>query len=473
MKTRALLAPELQTRLTSEPIRTKPNVTFYEWAGSTLQRLLGTKERVAESWAFFSGSQKPARISIESDTSPVTMETLVTNIPEVLGPIGADPDNHQQKYFFVKFLDPSDFPRFAYVGFDPKAVAAVRTQLETRENTSFTTEAHWEQRFRLYFADLLWQDRQALEELVSLLRSNIVSQHLFSDLKAAYKTWAIKQATANWTDQSTFDVSQFVNRSEIDQAVSAITQQQRVRRQIVRCMHRIDFENDQAILIETPTLHAIAGLSLQIHPKAPGNFYPKDELWIYKEVPLSDSDSGWILVEPQRTFDKTESGADFFTPFAWETTTSSGSLVFRKPISREYLEQFVMLMDARPRPQAHYVRQAQRATMPQSNTKGQAQWYRVVDEPNWPYFTVWELRFEGPGESVLQLRHESFVELHATRGRIELSFGASGRHSRSFFISAAEPAFLPATLPYESISFRASEPAELHFFTRNAPSRTA
>ena len=97
---------------TARPIQTEFNGTHYEWAGTALQRLFKSSEPISEFWPFFSGSQKPAVIAGTAleGLGYLTLEHLVSTMPEVLGPAGADPEHHQQKYFFVKFLDPSDFP---------------------------------------------------------------------------------------------------------------------------------------------------------------------------------------------------------------------------------------------------------------------------------------------------------------------------------------------------------------------------
>jgi len=446
-RSRAPLPPQLATR----PVTTEPNTTDYEWAGTTLRRLFNTERPIAESWPFFSGPSQPARIATPPAGGQLTMEELVTRMPEVLGPNGADPDNHNQKYFFVKFLDPSDFPAFAYVGFNPKPVEALQQS---------------PQAFKVSFADLLWQERQAVEALAALVRPQITTAARFQAFKSAYKQWTIAQAQADWTGRTPADLGPAVTSAQADEVQRLLTRQQTLRRRITGLMHRIEFEPDQAILIETPTLHAIAGLSLQIHLKAPGNFHPKDELWIYKEIALPDSPPGWILVEPQRTFDKTQSGADFFTPFAWMHTASRGELGFRKLISRADLTTFVELMDATPHPKAHYIRRTERIAKPEGTTKGQACWYRVVDEPGWPYFLVRELRFEGPGEATGPLTHHSFIELHATQGRIEVGLAKGRTTDCRVTVTPTQPIFLPASLPYDTITYRAAEPACLHFFTR-------
>lgn len=430
---------------------TAPNTTSYEWAGSTLKRLLGTRRPVAESWPFFSGPRKAARISGTDDASPLTMADLVTRVPQVLGPAGADPEHQGQKYFFVKFLDPSDFPPFAYVGFNPETIASL---------------GGTPGQIRSAFAALLWEDRRALEELAALARPQIRSRAAFERFTRAYKHWAIAQASADWAGAAALDLGPFVSPAHRRAAQAQVRRQCGVRRRIVRLMHRIPFEEDRAILIETPTLHAIAGLSLQVHPKAPGNFHPKDELWIYRTIRRRDGAAGWILVEPQRTFDRTESGADFFTPFAWAQGAGRGVLGFRKPISNTSLDQFAALLDVTPHPKSRYVRLAQPMAMPGGSVKGAARWSRVVDEPSWPYFFVWELRFDGAGEAAMPLAHQSFIELHATQGEIKLTLTGRGGRTTRCRISPDQPVFLPASLPYDVLTYRATRPARLMFFSR-------
>lgn len=431
------------------PLTTDPNTTHYEWAGRTLQALLNVNQPVSEIWPFFSGPQKPARIAGADDS--LTMETLIAHHPEVLGPKGCDPENDQQKYFFVKFLDPSDFPAFAYVGLAPDAVAALRKPGDE---------------FKAYFAQLLWRDRQALEALLQLVQPTLSQRSDFETFKAAYKQWAIAQAAANWEGQARMELARFVDAARASDAAASLESQRQVRRLIVSLMHRIDFRPDQAILIETPTLHAIAGLSLQLHPKAPGNFFPKDELWIYEEVQLPGGRTSWVLVEPQRTFDKTESGADFFTPFAWQGDERVGRIGFRKAISQTYLEEFVRLMDATPHPQAHYVRRPQRMTIPEGTAEGGAQWFRIVEEAGWPYFLVRQLRFDAAGVSSIPCPHHSFIELHATRGTITVELQGASGPTASCAVTPARAVFLPANLPHHTLTFRADAPARLHFFTR-------
>ena len=204
-KTRRLAA------LAQQPVTAEPNTTHYEWAGTTLQRLFGAERRISETWAFFSGPTQPARITGDG----VTMETLVTARPEVLGPAGADPEHHGQKYFFVKFLDPSDFPRFAYVGFNPDAVSRLGKPLKP------------------HVAELLWQDRQAVESLAELIRPQMGSRHAFEPFKAAYKHWAIAQAQANWAGDAGIDLAPFVAPARRAAADALITRQLAVRREIV------------------------------------------------------------------------------------------------------------------------------------------------------------------------------------------------------------------------------------------------
>ena len=438
--------------LAAQPIATEPNVTHYEWAGATLQHLLGNLRPVAETWPFFSGPHKPAVIA--GTTPPITMEDLVRHAPEVLGPAGADLENGGQKYFFVKFLDPSDFPAFAYVGFQPDAVNRLGQSPD---------------QFRAHVAGLLWQDREAVEALAGLFRPDVQTEERFQQLKTAYKQWSIAQAAADWQGPLTADALAAcapAGRETAAALTALLDRMQRVRRDITRLMHRIDFADDQAILIETPTLHAIAGLSLQIHPKVAGNFHPKDELWIYKTIDDARGRRiGWVLVEPQRTFDKTESGADFFTPFVW----TDGRLDFRKPITPAYLRSFVALMDAAPRPRAHYVRTARPMTTPDHVVDGGARWYRTVDEPAWPYFLVREVRFSGPGHTRLPLPHHSFQELHVTQGAVILTLTRRGSAPLERRITPAAPLFLPASLPYDTLRLAATAPAQLQYFMRRAP----
>lgn len=381
------------------------------------------------------------------------MEELVSKAPQVLGPAGTDPKNRHQKYFFVKFLDPSDFPAFAYVGFRQEAVRALGRSPGA---------------FRAYFAALLWEDRRILEELARLAHPRIRSRRAFEQFKAAYKRWAIAESTRDWSGRTALDSSAFMAGSPRDEASRHLKRQSHTRRRIVTLMHRIPFEPDRAVLIPSPTLHAIAGLSLQIHPNRPGNFYPKDELWIYKQIPLRSGRNGWILVEPQRTFDRTESGADFFTPFAWQESRGGGRLGFRKAITRTDLNEFVRLMDATPHPRGHYLETARPAAPARSSTQGRARWYRLVDKPEWPFFFVYELRFEGPGVSTLPLTHQSFIELHVTQGVVEAAFQSPRSQARRVMVTPARPTFLPATLPYDTMTYRSRRPARLLFFSRRA-----
>lgn len=437
--------------LSTQPLTTRLNATNYEWAGGSLQKLFGSQAPIAEIWAFFSGPQKPAVIATESAGGAVTLEQLIAHSPEVLGPKGSDPENHQQKFFFVKFLDPSDFPPFAYVGFNPDVTGPLGLAGEL---------------FTKYFADLLWQDRQTLEAFAQLVRSRVTSSETFAQLKTAFKRWAIDQAAHEWhADLAAAALLDFVPPDQRHAGELQLELMQRLRRYALHFMHRIPYEEDQAILIETPTLHAIAGLSLQIHPRQPGNFFPKDELWIYKTLYDARGERlGWVLVEPQRTFDKTESCADFFTPFAWDATQGLG---FRKAITRDYLDGFVRMMDATARPKAHYVRRAAPAALPGARTEGAAQWWRTVEEPGWPYFVVRELRFSGAGRAVGPLPHHSFTELHATRGTIDVTLTRAGQPPLSCSLTPQQPLFFPATLPYDAVEYSARAAAELLLFTRH------
>lgn len=456
--------------LTAKPIATDPNTTAYEWAGKTLQRLLETPAPVSETWPFFSGSQKPAKISntATGSLSAITMEELVVLTPEFLGPQGVDTEHGNQKYFFVKFLDPSDFPPFAYVGFNPEAIGILRQQLEEEHRLRLDSDEAWRQALTRHVADLLWQDRQAVEALADLVRPRVGSSETFAQLKTAYKRWAMAQAEADWNDPPASDTLKAFGPF-LDEAgggmrmiTSLLARTQQIRRRLIGLMHRINFAPDQAILVESPALHAIAGLSLQLHPKAPGNFHPKDEAWIYKPIACPDGTAGWMLVEPQRTFDQTESGADFFTPFAW---TERG-LGFRKAITRASLDVFVSIMDARPRRREDCLRTVEPTEIPRSSTRGEVRWYRAIEEAAWPYFVVRELRFSGAGEAVTPLAHHSFIELHATHGTVEIILSRGDGQTHRFTVTPAHPALLPASLPYETIAYRASRPANVLFFTR-------
>ena len=448
--------------LTAQPIRTQLNATEYEWAGPTLQQLLGTPKRVAEIWPFFSGEQQPAQLLHPGGAGEATLRELLAANPGILGPAGADPQHQHQKYFFVKFLDPSDFPPFAYVGFDPKRLQRLRDQLERQRAQPFETDDAWTHAFRGAFADLLWQDRQSLDAVRQLLLPHLKSPESFAQLKQRYKQWAIKQAQANWQEVVPIDWSAWLDPAQRAEAEAIVRRQQRIRREITLLMHRIDFRDDQALLIGSPTLHAIAGLSLQLHPNSAGQRFPKDEAWIYKSIENAQGARiGWILVEPQRTFDVTESGADFFTPFAW---TPDG-LGFRKPITRALLDRFVSLMDAEAKPAQHYQRTAQPMEVPGAKHAGAVQWYRTIEEASWPYFIVRELRFAAAGSTMTPLIRESFTELHATQGTVE-GVLRRGTTIHRFTITPAAPALLPATLPYDTIEYCTTAPAQLVLVTR-------
>jgi hypothetical protein len=455
------------TQLARQPITTQPNTTDYDWAGSSLQKLLGTASLVAETWPFFSGPSKPAVIAgTNAGDNAITMAQLTTLAPEVLGPAGADPEEQGQKYFFVKFLDPSDFPPFAYVGFNPDAVTALRRRLEDQRRMLFSSESQFLEIMRGYVADLMWQDRKAIEEFAALVRPAISTETVFRALKAAYKTWAIAGAKVDWAQTIPMPLEPFLGKEHLGAATALLVRQQTIRQELIQLLHRIDFEENQAILIESPTLHAIAGLSLQLHPRADGNYHPKDELWIYKQVAdAKGQPAGWVLVEPQRTFDKTESGADFFTPFAWR----DGALGFRKTITKAYLSDFAAVMDINPYPRAHFIRTAQPIRTAEVKTTGSAEWFRLVEDPTWPYFLAWELRFSGPGEASGALAHHSFAELHCTRGRVEITLAGNSAAPCTIEVTPARPVFLPASLPYNTITYKAAGPAHLQFFTRPKP----
>ncbi len=441
---------------TARPIFTYPHFSFAPWAGKTLQKLYRIEKPASESWPFFSDLKGvgPAQIC---DTAiairgnrllePITLRDLVRRVPAVLGPAGIDPQNHQQKYFFVKFLDPSDFPPFAYAGFRPEIV-------------------HGLENFQTYFADLLWKDRQSLEALYHLVAPQIQSESTLRLFEAAYKTWAIAQASRDWNGELSIDtLSSFVSLSRISELKALLTEQQKNRQQVVRCMHRIDYQEGQAILIPSPTLHAIAGLSGQFHPNTAENYHPKDELWIFKTIYDTEGQKlGWILVEPQRLFDKTESGFDFFTPFSW---TEKG-FGFRKAISQESLTDFVHLMDARPRPREAYLCFAEAMTPPGGTTSEGAQWYAIVDDERiWPFFLVHELRFErSGGTATVPFTSHSFSEVHVTQGVVEMTLGYAEGPPLSFTITPARPVFLPASLPCNTVTYTATGAAQLQVFRR-------
>ncbi len=448
--------------LALQPIRTRAYTAAYEWAGPTLRRVLGSPEPIAETWPFFSGPGKSS-IILQDGQAPadaVTLEEWVRCVPEAMGPLGTDSSHGGQKYFFVKFLDPSDFPPFAYVGFEPTAVAAALDRLGARPQTP---EAR-QDAFRAHLHALLWEDRQAVEEFAAAARPRVESPEAFASLKTAYKQWAVAQAEANWDgaveSPQTAALEDFGASATTLRAL--LSRMQQARRQLTGLMHRIDFEEHQAILIESPTLHAIAGLSLQVHPKTRDNFHPKDEAWLYAPVRDAQGRSiGWVLVEPQRTFDRTESGADFFTPFAW----APQGLGFRKPITQAYLKTFLALVDLVPKPREEYVRRAVPEQPPAGVMRGGAQWSRVIDEARWPYFVVRALRFTGPGEAVDALPHHSFSELHVTQGEVEVTL-RRGEKSHRLAVSPSHPVLLPATLPYEMIAYRAAGPAHMILCTR-------
>ena len=91
-----------------------------------------------------------------------------------------------------------------------------------------------------------------------------------------------------------------------------------------------------------------------------------------------------------------------------------------------------------------------------------------MDKPEWPFFFVYELRFDGPGVSTLPLTHQSFIELHVTRGRVEAVFRSRRGLAHQVVVTPAHPTFLPATLPYDTITYRARGPARLLLFSRRA-----
>jgi len=492
----ASMARLLQYRiLAEEPIQTDPHFSYYEWAGKTLQNMHGITDDdlekegragpPAEKWAFFSDrvGMGPASISGTAvkvgdiELGPITMRDLVKRVPQVLGADGVDPDNDRQKYFFVKQLDPSDFPEFALVGFNPATVSQLKGEMEEKMNRRFT-DAQFETEFRRYTADLYWEDRQHSEEVSRLVRSNLKTQADFQVFKAAYKSWAIDQAKKNWMGDEVFDVAPFVDSGSIPNLETILRKQTGVRREIVSYMHRIDYKDADAILIESPTVHGIAGLSIQSHPKHEDNFYPKDELWIHKPV-YGDKGKriGWVLIEPQRTFDKTDSSADFFTPFAWDDETNS--LGFRKNITEDQLLAFVDQMDATPKPREHYIRRSSRNDSRGSPATIAGDWYDVVDEhETWPYFRVWQFQVSeeqpsDPAITAIPLEHNSFAEIHVTRGEFEVILKGIGVDKKSLTITPTQPLLLPASLPYDKILIKSKGPAELLYFTRRPTDQEA
>ena len=233
--------PARAAQLAASPVTTELNATHYEWAGRALQRLLGADRPVAETWAFFSGPSRPARIA---GADGLTMEALIREAPEVLGPSGADPAQQGQKYFFVKFLDPSDFPPFAYVGFHPDAARPLGGSPEV---------------LRARVAELLWQDRQAVEAFAALVRPQVDSRERFARLKAAYKAWAIGQARADWAGAERLDTAPFVEAGGLAQAAALLERQRGLRRALTGAMHRIDFAEGQAL----DELHLLREVALQ------------------------------------------------------------------------------------------------------------------------------------------------------------------------------------------------------------------
>ncbi|MCI0547090.1 MAG: hypothetical protein L0027_07375 [Candidatus Rokubacteria bacterium] len=443
--------------LAARPIETAPHFAYHEWGGWTIARLHRLPRPVAESWPFWSdrGGIGPAvipgtEIAIGKShvLGPVTLRDLALRVPAVLGPAGVDPANAEQKYFFAKLIDPSDFPRFAYVGFRPDAVAALGAGAG---------------RLRQRFARLLWEERARLGALRDLVHDRVDSEAAFRELRAAYKSWAIAEAEVGWPGETgPAALYRFAARGRAAEIARITAAQSAIRREITGLLHRIDFADGEAILVPSPTVHGIAGLSGQLHPRA----FPKDEVWIYKEVAdARGRHLGWGLVEPQRSFDRTESGFDFFTPFAW----TAGGVGFRKAITRPYLGRFVRMMDAVPRPRAAYVVAARPAA---ANRRAQAQggavwWDTVNDLARWPHFVARELRV-GPagGTAGIALDPASFSEVHVTGGEVELSLSPPGGSAIAFRLTARQPLLLPASLPARAVTLRASGRARVQWFTR-------
>ncbi|MGQ0644337.1 MAG: NAD-dependent epimerase/dehydratase family protein, partial [Elusimicrobiota bacterium] len=456
--------------LPNEPIQTDPHFAFYEWYGQILKTLHGTDKPPSQTWPFFSDfpgigpadvTDTAIVIAGKRALKPMTMRNLVLRTPQVLGPEGADPSNKNQKYIFVKFMDTSDFPPFAHVGFNTEALKQLKRQwvADRRSGAEYNSDIEFLRDFRKHFAELLKRDRELTENLRDLVQ--VRTEEEFQSFKDAYKAWAIAQAEADWAGEAVMDLSPFTENGRGTEAAQVLEEQKKVRFEIVRLMHKIPFQENQAILIETPTVHAIAGLSLQIHPPD----QPKDELWIYKMI-YDDKGKpiGALLVEPQRTFDKTDSGADFYTPFAWDS--EEGRLGFRKNMTPEFLDGFAAGMDATPRPVDHYLRSTEPMEVPGAVNEGGAGWHRSVDEAGWPYFLVRELRFSAAGRSRTPLEHHSFVEIHATRGEVEIVLKREGQPSRTVTVTPKHPVFLPAGLPYDAIEYASKGPAELLYFAR-------
>ncbi len=438
----------------SVPLKTKPHLARYSWAGEGLGRLLKVTERVAEIWAFFSGESKKGnqadKIFVRG-LKGITFKQLIAEHPEMIGA------ELKEKLFFVKFLG-TDFSPVMFVGFSPERVKEAGRQYGFYSDKDGLDR----EKFKGWYVEQLIAEKRVLSELLEFYRKyGQTFQH--QALLDAYKRWALAQDGIAWEKEGR-DVGSLdkffaqENHSTLHELLNRFSD---IHRNVVYVMHRLECREDKVLWVPSPTAHGLQGLSLQYHPAGRDS---KSEMWGYALLyDDKGKDIGWVIIEPQETSNVTFSLSDPFIPIVFK----EGEFIFRKTVTEEYLKKFINEMDMVPHPEGDYFKNMEQRSQKPTDKASEA-WVFVDKPEQWPFFSGEKIRLHGKKDkpALYHLgRKNSFLEAVATRGNIRISWRDKTNGSKhQAFLTPPEPVFLPCTIPADEFVFSSSAEAQFYVF---------
>jgi phosphomannomutase len=430
--------------LTCKPVILEPVDRPMSWGGET----------------WLNSTQPGGQAILPGTDERMTLAGLVEAHPEILGR-WARLLFGDRLPIFVKFLR-TKFPPFVHMGFC-RAVDAGE------------------------FLAWLEREQALLRELHAALA--IADEPAFDALQEAYQAWAVEEALGRWVAQDGVPREAFAaalhpllrHPAALDFA-RWVTEVKANRARIVDVLHEVDLREEcgNLLLTQAGTPHAIFGLSHQTHPLdhskvllqelfgefrsllaagaseedlmaaarradlpsalAKNHAPPKNEAWF----PFVSGEEV-IIAEPQQTSDVTYSFADFYTPFAWK-----GRFVFRKGqplegLSRADLQSCLASLDFAPTPLEAMRRKA--VPIPSAAGSLRAGGFSLVEDPvAWPFFTARVVVLTGSPQGVARWSDGppagAFQHVVVIEGSVDLTTEGG----ETLHLSAARPAFIPATL---------------------------
>jgi hypothetical protein len=324
------------------------------------------------------------------------------------------------------------------------------------------------------------------------------TEKAFLRFREVWEAWCLSASDTSWegvggsedTALMGFRADLLAGEARQEELQGTLAALRENRAGLIGSLNRIDLaaEAGRLLLVPAGTLHAIAGMSLQLHPPDPGRSLLSDSLRdavrldpegarslagdlaeLRGEAWRGSKEEAWIpipaggetlIVEVQQSSDSTLSVADFHTPFEWR----DGGMVFRKGrpaggIADDDLERSVEMADLEPRSVSRYRQVPSPLPAPPGSTGARLE--VLLDDPAvCPYFRVHRLTLRGsrrqPARWVSGRAPAAFLQLAATEGSAELRDGAR----RGPRIAPGAPVFLPGSCR-DPLSVEAREPTVL------------